>query len=123
MAFAFAIMGLFVQIIFLFKREWLFEKRSFTLIFILSAASFVLSYILMLNHIGNPKIVRMLTIPLLAASMFYVVKRIFFKLHGRNLEDTFWSMDMSLMSDGVFNALFWFSSTVLSVLFTYMVLP
>lgn len=123
MAFVFAMMGMLVQIIFMFKREWLFDKRSFTLIFIVSAAMFVLSYILMLNHIGNPKIVRMLTIPLLAASMFYVVKRIFFKLYGRNLEDTFWSMDWSQMNDGIFNALFWFSSTVLSVLFTYLVLP
>jgi hypothetical protein len=51
----FGTVGFFIQIIFMFKREWLFEKRSFTLIFIVSAALFVLSYILMLNHIGNPK--------------------------------------------------------------------
>jgi hypothetical protein len=123
MAFIFAMIGLLVQIVFMFKREWLFEKRSFTVILILSAALFTLSYILMLNHIGNPKTVRLLTIPLLAAIMFYITKLTFFKLYDRNLEDTFWSMDSTLMSDGVFNAIFWFSSTVLSVLFTYFVLP
>jgi hypothetical protein len=123
MAFVFALIGLFVQIIFMFKREWLFEKKSFTVIFIVSVVLFVLSYILMLNHIGDPKVVRMLTIPLLAAIIFYIVKQIFFKLYDRNLEDTFWSMDWGQMSDGVFNAVFWFSSTVLSVLFTYFVLP
>ena len=119
----FGTVGFFVQIIFMFKREWLFERKSFRLILFASTILFLLSYILMINHIGNPKTVRMLTIPLLAALMFYVVKLVFFKFYGRNLEDTFWSMDASLMSDGIFNALFWFSSTVLSVLFAYMVLP
>lgn len=123
MAFVFAVLGLFVQFIFLFKREWLFEKRSFTIIYVVSIISFVLSYILMLANIGDPNLVKMLTVPFLAATMFYITKRIFFKLYGRNLEDTFWSMDSSLMSDGVFNAVFWFSGTVLAILFTYFVLP
>jgi len=122
MDFLFAIVGLFVQIIFLFKRELLFERRSFLLILLVSAIMFILSYILILNNIGNPNTVRMLTIPLLAAMVFYAIKYIFFKIYNRNPEDTFWSMDFGQMKDGIFNFLFWVLGIVLPAVITYKVL-
>lgn len=74
---------MFVQMIFMFKREWLFERRSFARILIASAALFVLSYILTQNNIGKPNIVRILTVPLLAALVFYALNWVFFKIYNR----------------------------------------
>ena len=123
MAFVFAMIGLFVQFIFLFKREWLFDRKTFNLILIVSAALFVLSYTLMLNNIGKPNLVRILTVPLMATMVFYAVKYIFFKIYKRNPEDTFWSMDISQMRDGIFNFIFWVLSTLLPIVVTYKLLP
>ena len=123
MAFVFAVLGLFVQFIFLFKREWLFDRKTFNLILIVSAALFLLSYVLMLNNIGKPNLVRILTVPLMASMVFYAVKYIFFKIYKRNPEDTFWSMDISQMRDGIFNFIFWVLSTLLPIVVTYKLLP
>jgi hypothetical protein len=123
MAFLFAAIGLFVQIIFMFKRELLFEKKSFRLILIAGAVLFVLSYILMLNNIGNTSFVRFLTVPLLSTGVFYALNYVFFKIYNRNPEDTFWSMDWSQMRDGIFNFLFWVLGIMLPVVITYELLP
>lgn len=112
-----------IQLIFLFKREWLFDKKGFRLIFIASGFLFILSYILMLNKLGNPNIVRALTIPLLSIVVFYALNYIFFAIYKRNPEDTFWSMDWSQIRDGVFNFLFWFLGIMIPVVITYELLP
>lgn len=123
MEFLIAVLGLFVQFIFLFKRELLFDKKSFTLILIAGVALFVLSYILMSNNVGNPNVVRLLTVPIMSAGVFYALNWVFFKIYNRNPEDTFWSMNWSQMRDGIFNFLFWFLGIMLPVVVTYELLP
>lgn len=120
----FGTLGFSIQIIFMFKREWLFERRTFSVIYLISSILFISFYILNYSGItADYKTTKLLTVPLLASSIFYVIKLVFFMIHGRNLQDTFWSMDSSLMSDGFFNAIFWLLGGVLSMLFAYLILP
>jgi hypothetical protein len=123
MAFVFASIGMFVHIVFMFKREWLFDKKRFRLMLIVGAVLFALSYVLILNNVGNPSFVRFLTVPLLSLGVFYVLNYVFFKIYNRNPEDTFWSMDWSQMRDGIFNFLFWVLGIMLPMFITYEVLP
>lgn len=126
MKFLFGFTSIFVHIIFMYKREWLFEMKSFSVIVMISVGLFVLSYILLLNGIvtdfQDRNLVRGLTFPLQAAGIFYVLKLIFFRIYKRNAEDTFWSMDMSQMKDGIFNALFWFLGIMLPAIITFVFL-
>jgi hypothetical protein len=119
----FGTLGFGIQLVFLLKREWLFEKRSFTLIVAVSIVLFALSYILMFVNMGNPSVVRLMTLPLLSAGMFYMLNFVFFKIYNRNPEDTFWSMDWSQMRDGIFNFLFWVLGIMIPVVITYELLP
>lgn len=123
MVFLFAGLGLFVQLVFLLKRDWLFKRKTFGLIVVTSAALFILAYALRLSDIGNHKMVRILTVPLMTTMILYAIKFFFFRLFNRNPEDTFWSMDSNQMSDGVFNFFFLVMGTVLPVLAAYKVLP
>jgi hypothetical protein len=122
MDFLFASAGLFVHIIFMFKREWLFERRSLQFILLVSSIMFAVSYLLVSNNIGNADTLRMLRIPLLAAVVFVGIKYVFFKIYKRNPEDTFWSMDFGQTADGVFNFLFWVLGIVLPAIIIYKVL-
>ena len=72
-------------------------------------------------EIGNPKFIPALKTPLIAIIIFYIMKKIFFFLYNKHAEDTFWSMDLSMMKDGIFNGLFWFLATMVPVfLIVYM---
>src|SRR5688500_17213223 len=103
MDFIIIVISMFVHIIFIYKREWLFDKKIFMVIFGISTLTFVLGFILLNSKIGNPKFIPALKMPLLALAVFFIMKNIFFRIYKKNPEDTFWSMDISLMRDGVFN--------------------
>ena len=117
------LIGLFVHYIFLQKRELLYQKQSFLLILLVAIILFSLAFALIAADIGNPKTIKLLTVPLTALIIFYLMKYAFFKLYDRNPEDTFWSMDVKQMPDGIFNFLFWVLGLVLPAIFAFIVLP
>ena len=117
------IIGLSVQLIFLFKRELLFDVRKFKVILLTSLALFVLSYLL---PSGNPMGYEFLRVPFLALLIFFVMSKAYKAMFGSNPKDSFsimsLSLDMSLMKDGIFNFLFWVLGTMIPVLLAYKVL-
>lgn len=104
--FIFVLLGINTLIIFLFKRELLLEKKPFLILLSANLILFLLGYILEAYLIGNPKLVIALKMPLLSQSIFILMLVCFRKIYKRNPVDTFWTMDKSLMRDGVFNFAF-----------------
>lgn len=102
MDFILIMVGLFILHIFLFKREILVQKQSAPYIGIacitLLALGFVLTYF-------NIKIGKALTIPFFQFISYRFCHFIFVKIYRREPKDTWWTMDLSLMIDGVFNFL------------------
>jgi hypothetical protein len=123
MALVFSLIGLFVQIIFLMKRDRLFSKQKFNLILMVSLLLFVIAYLLIFNYIGNVKYVKMLTVPFMSVLIFSVIRFIFFRIYKRNAEDTFWSMEINQITDGVFNFIFLIVGTIMPIIIAYKFLP
>ena len=119
MNFIIIVASLFIHIIFIYKRQWLFDKRIFISIALTSFLLFGVSYALSKLDIGNPKFIPALKIPFLAVVVFFIMNRIFFQVYQRNPEDTFWSMDLTLMRDGIFNLLFWFIGVMIPAFLIY----
>jgi len=118
----FVAVSMSVQAIFVWRRKLLFEKRSFVILLISSGLLFFTSYMLLEADIGNPKMVVLIRVPLLSLVVFFLMKSIYFSVNGKNPVDTFWSMDVELMKDGIFNFLFWVIGLLLPIFFTYKVL-
>ena len=107
MDFIFIILGMSTMLLFLFKRDWLMNKNASILLLVWNIFLFCGGYSLQFYRIGNPEIVIALKISLLCQIIFFVLVFSFRKLYGKNPEDTFWTMDISLLKDGIFNFLFW----------------
>lgn len=122
MALVFAVLGLSMHIIFLFKRELLFEKKPFLIFFTITSTLFLLAYFFIWKGVGDPKFIRFLRVPFLTLSIFFVMKSVYLEFFEKNAEDTFWSMNPNLMKDGIFNALFWFLGFLIPLFLTYKVL-
>jgi hypothetical protein len=121
MNFILIIISLFVHIIFLYKRERLFDKKIFIVVLTASVIFFCVSFILTSQGIGNPKFIPALKFPFFASIIFFLMKITFYRIYGKNAEDTFWSMNVSLMKDGVFNFLFWFLGIMIPAFLIYFV--
>jgi hypothetical protein len=121
MNFVIIVISLFVQIIFIYKREWLFDKKIFIGVVIVSVLLFGASMALTAQGMGNPKFIPALKMPFLVVLIFFIMKTMFFRIYERNAEDTFWSMNLSLMRDGVFNFLFWFLGIMIPAFLIYYV--
>lgn len=119
MNFIIIVVSLFVHIIFIFKRQWLFNKRTLITITLTSLLFFGVSYALSKLNIGNPKFIPALRIPFLALAIFFIMERIFFQAYKRKPEDSFWSIDSTLLRDGIFNFLFWFFGIMIPAFLIY----
>lgn len=102
MDFILIMIGLFILHIFLFKREILVQKQSALYIGIACISLLVLGYVLIYFDI---KIGKALTIPFFQFFSYRFCHFIFVKIYKREPKDTWWSMDLSLMIDGIFNLL------------------
>lgn len=94
------LIGLAVFFIFLFKREILIQKKSAiyftTICVILALIGIILLYF-------NIKIGINLTIPFVQYTLYRFSHFIFVKIYKREPKDTWWTMDLSLMTDGIYN--------------------
>ena len=93
--------------IFLFKRDWLLNKKKSKIILGFNIILFILGYLLQYKSIGNSKFVVAIKISLLSQLIFIGMVYLFRKIYTRDPVDTFWTMDQTLMKDGVFNFLYW----------------
>lgn len=123
MDFALVLIGINIHLIFLFKREWLFDKKIFRGILLANVVLFILSYMLQLSDIGNPKFTLVLKVPLLSQLIFWTMRGLYFKIFNANPQDSFWTMDIKLMKDGIFNFLFWVIGLMLPMILIYKILP
>jgi len=113
MDFAYIALGLNTLAVFLYKREWLLKKKPFTILLAVNILLLILGYIFQYNLIGNPNMVVALKMPLLSQLIFISLVTIFRKAYNRDPVDTFWTMDISLMKDGIFNFTFWVTAILL----------
>jgi hypothetical protein len=114
-------MAIGIHLIFLFKREILFNKMKFRVLLSISFGLFLLGYLLKGLDISS-KNMAMMQVPFLALIIFYIMSFIYNKMFGENPADSFWSMDISLMKDGIFNFLFWVVGLIAPILLAYKIL-
>jgi hypothetical protein len=114
------LIGINVQMIFFFKREWLFDKKIFIYLLFVNLGIFILSYYLLAFEIGPPIGVELLKLPLPAQLIFWGMDAVYYKFFKAHPQDSFWSMDLSLMKDGIFNFLFIMIGLLVPIYFIYM---
>jgi len=109
MDFVLIFLGLSIVWLFLFKIEWLFGNNvSFWCVLIYSVLLFCVSFLLLDMEYGNPKMVRVLKMPLLSFAVFRVLYIVFDKIYKRKPENTFWVFQKKPIQDIIFTLLFWF---------------
>lgn len=122
MDFIFIYIGLLVNAILLFKRNWLLQRHLFNYLFLINTILFISAYILQYFFAGISDSVLFLKIPVLSQMIFKAHLIIFRSLYKRDPKDTFWSNDLSLMKDGLFNFLFWVLGNFIPILIVFKVL-
>jgi hypothetical protein len=88
----FTIVGMSVHAIFMFKREILFDRKTFSVLLLISFLLFGLFYLI--RELATPSI------------LLKDLKCIYRGIFGQDAKDTYHSMDLKLMKDGLFNFLF-----------------
>lgn len=119
MDFLFIIFGLSTLIVFLYKREWLINKKSCMIIFLINSILFLSSYFLEYIIKINSKTVVALKMGLLSQLIFLLLITLYRKLYNSTPMDTFWSMDIKLLKDGIFNFLFWVLGGVIPAIIVF----
>jgi len=111
--------GMAIQLIFLFKREILTDKKFEKWIWTVSASLFVIGYFLSINFGQAVKTLPILMVPILAYGIFRFQLWIYMKLFNAEPVDTFYSMDLKLMRSGIFNFIFWVVGLLIPVFISF----
>lgn len=119
MDFIFILLGLSTLFIFLYKREWLIEKKSYLIILWINLVLFFVGYFLEYVVNIHSKTVVALKMGLLSQLIFLALINLYRKLYGKNPVDTFWSMDSKLLKDGLFNFLFWIIGGIIPAIIVF----
>ena len=114
MTIIFSIIALSIHAIFLFKREILLQKKSFLILLIVSFFIMIISIIIIKSD-AKIKNIEMLQIPFLALIIFFLMNKVYDYIYGKNAKDTFWTNDIKLIKDGIFNFLFWVLGLIIPV--------
>jgi hypothetical protein len=112
MEFIYIIVGLNVFIVFLFKRAWLLRWKPFLYLLAINSLLFAMGHLFQYYKIGDPRFIAALKIPAPQQLLFIGMLMIYRAIFNRNPEGTWHSMDWKQMKDGIFNFIFWASSTV-----------
>jgi hypothetical protein len=108
-------LGLSTQVVFMLKREWLFEQKTMSSFLIGCVLLFATSLLLLLFGAGNPKYVSFLTMPLMSLLIFIGLKNWYLLKFKEQPKDTFWSNDLSRIGDAGFNVIFWLSGLFIPI--------
>ncbi|WP_372474777.1 hypothetical protein AB4865_05810 [Capnocytophaga sp. ARDL2] len=103
MAPLFLIISLIIVAIFLFDRTILSNPKYNKYFIVLGTLFFLLAVLF-----KDIKGIEFLKIPIIQWVSYKILVWIIVKFYGREPKDTFWSNDLSLMKDGILNAIFWF---------------
>jgi|688.fasta_scaffold310928_1 hypothetical protein len=103
----FILIGLNVLIIFMYKEEWLYVKKSMYIIFLFNLILFIIASILISSNEKYPKALHVLKMPLVSALIFYSLHQSFIKIYKRNPSNTFWEFGQKPTQDVVFSILVW----------------
>ncbi len=120
MGFIFMTFGASTLLVFLFRREWLLRNRSSVYLLGWNAILFLLAYVFIKFKVGNPKAVFTLKLSLLSQLIFFPFIMVFRKLYNRDPKDTFWTMDKSLMADGVFNGVYFLVAFIVPMILVFL---
>jgi hypothetical protein len=120
MALVLTIIMISVHTIFLAKREILFDKRKFKILLTISLVLVGLYYIIKGLDIYI-KSIEGLLVPFFALLVFLVMTTIYRKIFEQDAKDSFHSMDLKLMKDGIFNFLFWVIGLLLPIFLAFEV--
>lgn len=100
-------LGLSVNLVFLFRRELLIEKESFSLILGGSGVLFIAVIVLHFTAAGRYPGSGALLAPLPALLLFRFFRRWFVKWFGREPRDTFLNWNTGMLEDRIFNVVYW----------------
>ena len=111
----FVLIGLNVPILFMFKEDWLYGKKSMLIIFCLNVCLFIVGTVLQNSETVYPKTLAALKMPVVSTLIFYVLHQSFKKVYKRNPQNTFWVFSKKSKEDIIFSMLFWIIGTGLPV--------
>ncbi len=109
----FIILGMNVSIVFLFDKKILDTKKYFNVLLAINIMLFLISLPLTFSSNFSHSAIRALFIPLICQSIYFFMNKWYYLKYEKSSNDTFWTMDRSLYTDGWFNAIFWIISIVL----------
>lgn len=111
----YVILGLNIQFFFLLERELLFSKKSALRVLVLNLILFLLGNLLYSLNFSDERFTLLLKMPFVSQLLLYLLFVVFIKFSSRPPKDTFWSMDINLLKDGLFNFTFWVLGIVVPV--------
>lgn len=109
------LLGLNVSVIFLFNKTILDNKFYFKILLTINIVLFLIASLCLINNIGTQTAIGSLFVPLISQTIYYVMSKLFYMKYNKYSEDTFWTMDRSLFTDGWFNYAFWVISLLLFI--------
>jgi hypothetical protein len=102
----FLALGLNVFLIFLLKREWLFNKKPFSILLCINLVLFIMGFFLQTHPIEDSKFSPLLKVPFIYQILLLPLAWVYLKIYHKDPVDTLWSMDIRLMKDGIFNFIY-----------------
>lgn len=117
--FLLSLIGLSIQLIFLYKREMLTDKKFEIWLWLGTAILFLVGYTLGNKYGSEIKTIPLLMVPLLAYTIYKLLFWSYLSAFKQEPVDTFWSMNIKLIRSGVFNFLFWFLGIVVPVIIAF----
>jgi hypothetical protein len=121
MTFILTIIAMSVHAIFIYRREILFDTKKFKILVAISLGLIGLFYLTKGLGIAIRNI-EILTIPFFVLMVFLLMSTIYRMIFKVNAQDSYHSMDIRLMKDGIFNFLFWVIGLLLPVFIAFEVL-
>ncbi|MFY7812031.1 MAG: hypothetical protein ACOVQ2_09900 [Flavobacterium sp.] len=120
MVYILVILALNILYIFYFKREYLNNNKTFIIILIFNLFLFLLSIIINYTNYYNSENIKLLKVPIISQIIYFALLSVFRKLYNRDPKDTFWSMDIKLMKDGIFNFIFLILGILIPIILIYL---
>jgi hypothetical protein len=111
------IAGLFVNLIFLFRIDWLIRRESFHIVLGLSIILFIIG--IALHHMGvsQHSASEALLIPLVSIVIFRLLRKGFVMRMNREPKDTAYNWQSGLLWDRIFAFLYWALSLGFAIFF------